>query len=412
VCFVSIAAWLALHPVAAETSKATDTPGQSDELAGSRARTRFVIGLDRSTEFQVFSLRHPNRVIVDLPDVKMQLPAASGEYPIGLVKSFRGGLAAPGKMRIVIDVTDPVVVDTARLEPIKDGPQQRLVLEFVPAGAGKAQRKQPFAEASLGNLGLAALQPPVPRPAERPEARAARAYKPVIVLDPGHGGHDSGALRNGTVEKDVVLAFGKTLRDKLNASGRYKVLMTRDRDVFLPLEERREFAEEHQAALFIAIHADYARSAARGATIYSLREGLANQLARSARDERGEDLLTSQEMAAVKEIGGDAGTVRSILADLVQRETLVNRERTGTFVKSVIEFMGQSTELKENPDRTAAFAVLRTAKVPAVLIELAYVSNRKDAELLKSDQWRARVADSIVTAIENYFGHQVARLPM
>lgn len=411
-CFVLVATWLALVPATAEANKPADKTAKSEELGGSRARTRFVIGLERSTDFQVFSLQQPNRVIVDLPDVKVQLPAISSEQPVGLVKSFRGGLAAPGKMRVVIDVTDPVVVETAQLEQAADGRQPRLVLEIVPA-TGKAHRKQPFAEASLGNVGLAAIQPPVPRPAERPEARAARAYKPLIVLDPGHGGHDSGALRNGTVEKDVVLAFGKMLRDKLNATGRYKVLMTRDSDVFIPLEERREFAEEHKAALFIAIHADYVpRSAVRGATIYSLREGVASELARSARGDRGEDLLTSREIATVKEVGGDAGAVRNILADLVQRETLVNRERTGTFVKSVIEFMGQSTEMKENPDRSATYAVLKTAKVPAVLIELAYVSNRQDAELLKSDQWRAKVANSIATAIDNYFSHQVARLPM
>jgi N-acetylmuramoyl-L-alanine amidase len=96
----------------------------------------------------------------------------------------------------------------------------------------------------------------------------------------------------------------------------------------------------------------------------------------------------------------------------VQRETLATKDRTGTFVKSVIEYMGQSTELKDSPDRSAAFAVLKTAKVPAVLIELAYVSNKEDAALLKSDKWRTKVADSIVTAIDNYFSHQVARLPM
>lgn len=412
VCFLPVAAWLAFVPPPAHANMPAEKAAQSDDLAGSRTRTRFVIGLDRATKFEVFSLQQPNRVIVDLPDLKVQLPVMTGEEPVGLVKSFRGGLAAPGKMRVVIDVTDPVVVETAELEPGADG-KQRLVLEIVPFSPGKALRKQPFAQASLGNIGLAAIQPPVPRPAERPEVRAARAYKPIIVLDPGHGGHDSGALRNGTVEKDVVLAFGKTLRDKLNATGRYKVMMTRDKDVFIPLEERREFAEEHKAALFIAIHADYVpRATVRGATIYSLREGVANELARSARGERDIELLSSREVATVKEIGGDAGVVRNILADLVQRETLATRERTGTFVKSVIEYMGQSTEMKENPDRTAAFAVLKTAKVPAVLIELAYVSNRQDAELLKSERWRTKVADSIVTAVENYFSHQVARLPM
>jgi N-acetylmuramoyl-L-alanine amidase len=407
-----LAAWLALVPHPTAANKPTEKPAQTEELAGSRARTRFVIALERKADFQVFSLQNPNRVIVDLPDLKVELPAISDDQPVGLVKTFRGGLAAPGKMRVVIDVTDPVVIETAKLEPVKDSRQQRLIIEIVPADDKNAP-KRPFATASLGNAGLGAIQPPVPRPAVRPDARAQRAWRPLIVLDPGHGGHDSGAIRNGTVEKDVVLAFGKTLRDKLNATGRYKVLMTRDSDTFVPLEERREFAEEKKAALFIAIHADYVgRSNVRGATIYSLREGVANELARSSGGESSEDLLTPKDLATVKAIGADASAVRSILADLVHRETQATKERTGTFVKSVIEYMGQSTELKESPDRTAAFAVLRTAKVPAVLIELAYVSNKQDAELLKSDQWRGKVAQSITTAIDNYFSHQVARLPM
>ena len=407
-----LAAWLVLVPHPTAANKLAEKPAQTEELVGSRARTRFVIALERKADFQVFSLQNPNRVIVDLPDLKVELPAISGDQPVGLVKSFRGGLAAPGKMRVVIDVTDSVVIETAKLEPVKDSRQQRLVIEIVPAD-DKSAAKRPFATASIGKAGLATIQPPVPRPAVRPDARAQRAWRPLIVLDPGHGGHDSGAMRNGTVEKDVVLAFGKALRDKLNATGRYKVLMTRDNDTFVPLEERREFAEDHKAALFIAIHADYVtRSNVRGATIYSLREGVANELARSPGGESSADLLTPKDLATVKAIGADAGAVRNILADLVHRETQATKERTGTFVKSVIEYMGQSTELKESPDRSAAFAVLRTAKVPAVLIELAYVSNKQDAELLKSDQWRGKVADSITTAIDNYFSHQVARLPM
>jgi N-acetylmuramoyl-L-alanine amidase len=412
VCFVPLAAWLALVPIAAGANQPAEPGAVSDTIAGSRARTRFVIALDHATDFQVFSLRNPNRVIIDLPEVNVQLPSLPGDQPVGLVKSFRSGLAAAGKMRVVIDVTDPVVVETTRLEPPKEGRRPRLVLEIVPANTA-AVRKQPLEKAKLAHIGLGAIQPPVPRPAERPEVRAARMYRPLIVLDPGHGGYDSGALRNGTVEKDVVLAFGKALHKKLEDTGRYRVLMTRDKDEFIPLEERREFAERHKAALFIAIHADYVnRSNVRGATIYSLREGVANELARSARGERSADLLSGRELAAVKGMGDDAGAVRSILADLVERETQVTKERTSSFVKSVIEYMGQSTELKDEPDRSAAFAVLRTAKVPAVLIELAYVSNKQDAELLKSDRWRSKVADSITTAIDNYFSHQLARLPM
>jgi N-acetylmuramoyl-L-alanine amidase len=255
------------------------------------------------------------------------------------------------------------------------------------------------------------VQPPLPKPALRPELRAARSIKPLIVLDPGHGGHDSGAQRNNTVEKEVVLAFAQVLKKQLEATGRYRILMTRDDDTFVPLHERREFAEKNRAALFIAIHADYASTNASGATIYSLRETVADSLARSAKGERSADLLTSGELAMTREIG-DSGAVRSILSDLAVRETLVTRERTGTFVRSVIEYMKESTNLKDNPDRSAAFAVLKTAKVPAVLIELAYVTNSEDARNLRSDEWRKKVGTSMVTAIDNYFSHQVARLPM
>lgn len=402
--------WLALAGPVNASGKPAAATTPAEDVAGSNSRTRFVVALEKAADFQVFSLQNPNRVIIDLPDVKVQLPAMPDKEGVGLIRSFRGGLAAPGKMRVVIEVTGPVIVETAKLEPGKGGGSQRLVIEIVPAAGAMGVSPRPFATASLANAGLGAIQPPVPRPARR---RTARTWKPVIVLDPGHGGHDSGAERHGTVEKEVVLAFGKTLRDRLNATNRYKVLMTRDTDAFIPLEERREFAEEHQAALFIAIHADYvSRSSVRGATIYSLREGVANNLARSARGEASEDLLSSSQLATMKAIGSDASAVRNILADLVQRETLATKDRTGTFVKSVIEYMGQSTELKDSPDRSAAFAVLKTAKVPAVLIELAYVSNKEDAALLKSDKWRAKVAASIVTAIDNYFSHQVARLPM
>ena len=236
--------------------------------------------------------------------------------------------------------------------------------------------------------------------------------QPLIVLDPGHGGMDSGAIRNGTVEKEVVLEFAKTLRDQLRASGLYRVAMTRDDDTFIPLEARRTFAEERNAALFIAIHADYASARARGATIYSLRQSVANSLAASARRESANETLSTEELGRLKALGQQGATVKGILADLATRETQVNHDRTGTFVRAVIENMGQTTNMTESPDRTAAFQVLLTAKVPAVLIELAYVSNRADAAQLRSEKWRREVAQSIRTAIDNYFSDQSARLPL
>lgn len=381
--------------------------------------TRFVIGLERATQFQVSSLTNPPRVIVDLPEVKFQLPLIPGDQPVGLVRSFRGGEAAPGRSKVVIEATAPVIVEKAVMERAPDGRSSRLVIDIAPAGAAQAaQANTPSAQAKLmragaAGLGATGIQPPTPRPAARPATNAAREYRPLIVLDPGHGGHDTGAQKFGTVEKDVVLAFGKLLRDKLVASNRYRVLMTRDNDSFVELDDRRAFAEKHKAALFIAIHADYASTRASGATIYSLRESVADGLKRSARGSLRERILAGRDLAPIKaEASGDASAVKGLLADLAQREVDANKDRTSVFTQSVIEYMGRSTSLRDNPDRSAAFRVLKTAQLPAVLIELAYVSNQEDARNLRSEEWRRKVSDSIMTAIDNYFSHQTAQVPM
>jgi N-acetylmuramoyl-L-alanine amidase len=380
----------------------------SDKAAAPKpetTRTRFIIDLEREVEFQVAALTNPNRVYVDLPVVKLMLPQPLGDKPAGLIKAFRHGLSAPGRSRVVIDVTGPVVVERSDIQAAPDGKSARLVIDMVSAAEATAAAAEAAAmRAGALGLGAAGLQPPLPRPAISPEVRAASSYKPVIVIDPGHGGDDSGATRYGTVEKDVVLSFSLKLREKLEATGRYKVLMTRDKDVFVPLEQRREFAERHQAALFMAIHADYtARASARGATIYSLRSTVADRLRRSAQDDVGDDVLSRKEVALVTRANGDVDAVRGFLADLARNEVDLNRERTNVLVRSVLNFMGNTTNLMDNPDRGAAFVVLKTAKVPSILIELGYITNTEDAQQLKSDRWRDKVSASLVTAVDTYF---------
>jgi N-acetylmuramoyl-L-alanine amidase len=360
------------------------------------ARTRFIIGLERPVDFKVSALTNSNRVLIDLPQVRVDLPNPPGDTPVGVVKAFQFGMSAPGRMRIVIDVTEPVVVERSAIEKSTDGKLDRLVLDIVSASALRAA-----AEARAASGGD--LQPPAPSPAVRPQKRAAGSYKSVIVIDPGHGGEDSGATKFGTVEKDVVLSFSLKLRDKLAATGFYKVEMTRDRDVFIPLDERRLFAERKQAALFIAIHADYTdRASARGATIYSLRPHVADALRRSAEGEMRDTVLSGKQVALAKQADADVDALRGILTekarDLIER----NQMRTNVFARSVIDFIGTSTNLMDNPDRNAAFVVLKTAKVPAILLELGYVTNVKDAEQLNSDRWRDKVSASVVTAINQY----------
>jgi N-acetylmuramoyl-L-alanine amidase len=381
----------------------------SQSLGGDATRTRFVIGLEKPVQFQVFSLSNPNRVVVEMADVKVSLPTQDGDKPVGLVKSFRGGSASADKVRIVIDVTEPVIVAKSEIEKGKDGKSVRLALEIVPVSAldkPKSGKKlsPPFA------LGGVALQPPVPMRALSPKQKAERTYKPIIMIDPGHGGHDSGATKNGAVEKNVVLAFALTLRDKLNATGKYKVLLTRETDTFVELDERLAMGERANVALFIAVHADYAQSKARGATIFSLRDGVADDLKRSAKGAVAKKVMSDPKVIKTSE--GDASAVQGILEDLAKQEVEANKDRSKLFAGSVIETMSDATDMRSSPDQQAAFRVLKTAQFPSVLIELAYVSNKQDAENLMSVDWRNEVSGSIVTAVENYFSNSLAHLPM
>ena len=387
----------------------------TSEVDIEKKRTRFRIGLEKHIKFQVFSLARPNRVVVELPNAKINLPPPVGAHPVGLVKAFRGGKSAPGRSRIVIEVTEPVVVDKAAIQRAETGHGYELALDIIPVApvpaVKTAQRRRSIPRPTY-NLGASGLQPPLPARAQRPSEIAAKSYKPVIVIDPGHGGHDTGAMKNGAVEKEVVLAFGKMLRKKLEATGRYKVLMTRDRDEFIKLSKRVEFAERNKANLFMAIHADYARSKAKGATVYSLRDSLAKGLKRRTRRKASSNLLTSKELANVKRARGDVSVVKGFLSDLAKREVDATRDRTQLFSKSIVNYMGRSTTMRRKPHKSAGFRVLKTQKFPSVLIELAYVTNKGDAEKLQSDQWRSKVADSLTQAVDDYFGHQIAAFPM
>jgi N-acetylmuramoyl-L-alanine amidase len=372
-------------------------------------QTRFIVGLDRHVDFDIMSLTKPNRVVVELGDVNLQLPAQPKSGPIGLVSGFHGGRSGPGKSRIVINVTEPVVVTSTKIEPV--GNAYHLNLEIAPlSGPNPAHdlANAPFDQPS--GLGAGGLQPPMPRQVASRESFEKRRAKPIIVLDPGHGGHDSGAQKNGAVEKDVVLEFAHTLRRKLEATGRYKVLMTREKDEFVELGERRQFAERNKANLFIAIHADYARSSASGAAIFSLRPSVARKLRKSAVKTAAKVEVSERNVAPLER--KDRNVVENWLSDLARQDAEATTARSDLFSRSVIRFMGSKTNFREEPHRTAAFKVLKTHLVPSVLIELAFVTNKSDAKRLKSESWRKEVSGGIVTAIDNYFSHQAARLPI
>jgi N-acetylmuramoyl-L-alanine amidase len=225
--------------------------------------------------------------------------------------------------------------------------------------------------------------------------------KPVIVIDPGHGGVDPGALSTSVREKDVVLAVARELRTALDETGRYDVHMTRNSDVFISLDRRVQFSQEKSAVLFISIHADSVgdadlAAAVRGAAVYMLSEQASNRQAqRLAEKENAADVLAGEDSA-----DDEDSDVNRILRDLVRRETT---NFAAEFRGRLLTHMKGSIRLTREPARSAAFKVLRQTECPAVLIELGYMSNPEDAQLLTSPPWQKKVAASIATAVGDYF---------
>ena len=217
------------------------TGGPSSSKMPSYKRTRLVIGLEREAEFEVFSLVRPNRVVLELPTMRINVPAIQDNAKGSLIKTVRGGASGKGRTRIVVNVAAPVVVEHAYIAPAANGYPAQLRMDIVPAKHRSAKAKRPDFKSRSASLGGFGLQPPVPRQAANPREQREQAYKPVIVIDPGHGGYDSGAKKHGVLEKNAVLSFGLQLRKKLQATGRYKVLMTRDKDVFVTLGNRRKY---------------------------------------------------------------------------------------------------------------------------------------------------------------------------
>ena len=365
-------------------------------LAGDRGRTRFIADLSKKVDVNVFSLADPYRVIVDLPEVNFQMPPGLGSEKRGLVTGYRYGLFAPGKSRIVIDVSGPFLVDKAFVLEARADQPARLVVDLA------ATDRTTF----LAKLRAARIPVVGSIPKLKPQAQATAA-RPVVILDPGHGGIDPGtASADGVTEKEVVLAFAKTLRQKLEAKGDYQVYLTREGDTFLALRERVDFAQSKGANLFVSIHADsFPKHAneASGATVYTLSERASDDEAKElAAKENFSDAIAGVELPTDRD-----EVVANILIDLAQRET---QNRSIVFARSVVGEMS-AAELHRKSLKSAGFRVLKSPDVPSVLLELGFLSNPDDEKRLTSETWRAAMAEKVGAAIDAYFAKRVARMP-
>ena len=381
-----------------EAAPSGESPSVATDIriGGDDKQTRFVVDLSRKIDITAFMLADPYRVVVDLPRTTFKLPANTGVQARGLVKAFRYGLIMQGGSRIVLDTKAPVRLEKSFVIDAAEGQPAQLVLDLVATDRASFMRNITLANRS-------AQQSASARPSDAPPKVEGDA-RPLIVIDPGHGGIDNGAKgTGGELEKDVVLAFALTLREKLEAQGKYRVAMTRSEDEFIALGERVRFARSRNAALFVSVHADALpkrEGLAEGATVYTLSENASDaEAARLAETENKADVIAGVDLTA------EPDDVANILVDLAQRET---KTFSMQFARTVVEELKSAARLHKHPLKSAGFKVLLAPDVPSVLVELGYMSTKDDLKQLTSANWRARTAQALAQAVDAYFTPRVA----
>ncbi len=387
------AAQNAARPPVAPFPVATDT-----RVGGDDTLTRFVMDFSRKVDLRAFTLADPYRVVIDLPQVTFNLPPKTGESGRGLVKAFRFGLVMQGGSRIVLDVGKPVKIEKAFALDAQGGQPARLVLDLTATDRDSFMRNL----AAESRVQPASAAGGIDQRSQ--EQRQGGDSRPIVVVDPGHGGIDNGTIAStGVMEKQIVLDFAMALRDRLEQSGKYRVVMTRTDDSFVPLADRVRMARIRQAALFISIHADALKKGegeAQGATVYTLSETASDaEAGRLAENENRADVIAGIDLSH------ESTEVADILIDLAQRES---KTFSTHFAKSIVASMRKVAKMHKHPLKSAGFKVLKAPDVPSVLIELGYVSSESDLNQLTSGAWQAKTAGSVAQAVDIYFGTRIA----
>ncbi|MET0638949.1 MAG: N-acetylmuramoyl-L-alanine amidase [Hyphomicrobium sp.] len=366
--------------------------------------TIFELTMSEGVTAQVFTLAHPYRVVIDLPNLTFRLDPAAGRKGAGLVSAFRYGLFAADKSRVVIDTTGPVKIRSAAMTRLKGSSAVKLAIAMMPVDVVS------FGAGTGAGTNAAAFEPGVdPALSKNADSKHKPGSKPVVVIDPGHGGIDPGAIGNNSVtEKTIVLAVAQQLKAALEKTGSYEVKMTRSEDVFVSLDNRLKFSRDNGAELFISLHADSIETAAdsiRGATIYTLSSKASDRQARiMAEKENASDLL-----AGIENLNQDSDDqVKNILIDLMKRET---SNFSADFSEVLAKHLGKTIEMSRLPRRSAAFKVLKQTGAPSVLVELGYISNKSDEEQMLTPEWQSKVASSVAAAVQIYFNKRTASRP-
>lgn len=367
---------VAALPMAALAAAITGTQIE----AGANGSERIIFATDgQVTVHKGFVLPNPDRVVIDVPQARATGVLLPVGYAGGLVKGLRYGQFDPQTSRLVIDLNGPARLLKAAAEG------HTLVVEIVstrpaaPVAPVVAAPSSPFA----------VMEAPTP-------PSVAEVKKPLIVLDPGHGGQDPGALgANGTREKNVTLAMAKQVKSGLLRTGRYRVMLTRDADVYIPLQERVNIARKAKADIFISLHADSApRSDARGISVYTLSDTASDEEAAAlAEQENKSDIIAGLDLDTADQ------DVASILIDLTQRETM---NKSSTLADTFVGSLHPKITRLPRTHRFAGFRVLKAPDIPSILVEMGFLSNATDERLLGSQEYSDLVTNSMIRALDQY----------
>ena len=365
---------------------AIDISAGGDDRSG-----RLIIRFDRQVAVTHRLLDHPWRLVLDFERIGYGFELSENSLG-GLFTDIRYGDMSATSSRVIFYMAAPFEVDRLRTGP--NGGFYQVVLDV------KRTEQSRFRQALIDTMQTSSIvtrSDKADRLGAEPVSRTRANGVFTVVLDPGPGGIDSGAVGvKGTREKDVVLKFARQMRAELERIGGIRVLMTRDTDVFVPLDDRVRFARQHDASLFVSLHADSVRqSYVRGATVYTISDRASDDVA--AEIARSENL--SDQIAGLTRQEDERSPVTDILVDLARQETLGFSVQ---FARLLVSHISKSSRMIRNPHRHAGFRVLKAPDVPSVLIELGYLSNRDDEILLNKAEWRAELAAELAAAVTEY----------
>ncbi len=364
-------------------------------VGGDDNQTRFVADISQQIDIRAFTLANPYRVVIDMPQVTFKLQSRTAEAKRGLIKAYRFGLVMQGGSRIVIDLARPVRIEKSFVLAASNDQPARLVLDLAASDREGFMRRIALENRAAADLAA--------RRADRGgDNKPSSDPRPLVVLDPGHGGIDGGTTAaRGETEKAIVLEFCLQLRDKIEKVGKYRVAMTRSDDTFVSLADRVALARTRKASLFVSVHADaLRRGAAQGATVYTLSDRASDQAAaKFAEEENRADVIAGLDLSS------EPDDVADILIDLARRET---KAFSVQFARGLVGELRNAAKLHREPLKSAGLRVLRAPDVPSVLVELGFVTNKEDVKSLTSEVWRSRTADAVVQAIDAFFTTRLA----